>query len=171
VSKVKRTKPRATYVPLTEDHIECLRLDLSKVWEESQIDTLCDMATNSLLYAQEIQRLRDSPVSETVPMTAPFASAPPIEEALRTESEKQEPAVAWAGEELEGAPLTRACIENSKGRNVGGLIADLEKLCATLERKTVSATRPISEVSVPLATIISTPCPHCGKTPMEAVRG
>ena len=30
---------------------------------------------------------------------------------------------------------------------------------------------PIGDVSIPLSEAINTPCPHCGKKPIEAMRG
>lgn len=44
-------------------------------------------------------------------------------------------AVVWSGSNLHGAPETEACMKATKGRNVGGLIQDLEQLCAKMERE------------------------------------
>jgi hypothetical protein len=61
--------PRGTaYTPLTEEQIEELReyTRLNMAPRQANIETLCDMAVNALLYAREIQRLRgDVPASET----------------------------------------------------------------------------------------------------------
>lgn len=55
-------KPRASYVPLSRETIEAWRehlLDIEQRPDESaEIDRLCDMAVNALLYAEEIERLR-----------------------------------------------------------------------------------------------------------------
>jgi hypothetical protein len=63
-SSERAQEPQSTYVPLTRDQIKALRGVLHKgghektAWELKQWDTLCDMAVNALLYAQEIDRLR-----------------------------------------------------------------------------------------------------------------
>lgn len=61
-------KPRGAYVPLTEEQIEVWREhwrnaprftdDAINPEEIDELDRLCNMAVNSLLYAQEIDRLR-----------------------------------------------------------------------------------------------------------------
>lgn len=56
-------KPRGAYVPLTEEEVEVWRRFIRKEWAgmSGQGDTLCNMAISSLLYAQEINRLRTMP--------------------------------------------------------------------------------------------------------------
>jgi hypothetical protein len=62
-------KPRETYEPLTEAQIEEWRRRLKAYTDpdhlpgrhDATMDTICDMAINSLLYGQEIDRLRNIP--------------------------------------------------------------------------------------------------------------
>lgn len=62
------TSPQTTYEPLTRELIEQIRHYGTHIigYEKraETVITLCDMAINALLYAEEIQRLRDTP-SET----------------------------------------------------------------------------------------------------------
>lgn len=61
-------KPRGTYEPLSEAQIEELRRQAKAALDpdhlpgryDKRVDALCDMAINSLLYGQEIHRLRDT---------------------------------------------------------------------------------------------------------------
>lgn len=88
------TKPQSTYVPLTREQIEDWREVLAKKYgalsaaasspdmglrlalARTDIDTLCDMAVNSLLYAQEIDRLRSAPSAIRSTEPKAFAKMP-----------------------------------------------------------------------------------------------
>lgn len=68
----KMPQLRTTYEPLTEERIEEMRTEIkgatTSLWIAStvrerwhgELDILCNMAGNALLYAEEIQRLRDT---------------------------------------------------------------------------------------------------------------
>ena len=63
-------KARSTYEPLTEKQIDGYRTLCV-----ADIGKLCDMAANSLLYAEEVQRLRDGPPSTAGITRAQFDAA------------------------------------------------------------------------------------------------
>lgn len=55
------TPPQTSYEPMTREQIESLRtiyLDLNLAVHKGEFDRLCSMAVSSLLYGEEIQRLR-----------------------------------------------------------------------------------------------------------------
>lgn len=67
-------KPRTTYVPLTMERIDDIAPAESELaanvvitMPAREFNVLCSMARSSLLYGQEIERLRSLPVSATVP--------------------------------------------------------------------------------------------------------
>lgn len=54
--------PRSGYVMLTEEEIERVRSVYKRHFSDGErLDTVCDMAINCLLYAAEINRLREAP--------------------------------------------------------------------------------------------------------------
>ena len=59
---------RGAYVPLTQTEIERVRVGFQAFSVDAEqakrLTTICDMATNCLLYAEEIDRLRASPSAE-----------------------------------------------------------------------------------------------------------
>lgn len=74
-SSTATSKPRGAYEPLNEEQIEAWREhwknaprftdDAINLVEIDELDRLCNMAINMLLYAQEIDRLRAAPLSAT----------------------------------------------------------------------------------------------------------
>lgn len=68
---VRSSTPRSSYEPLTKAQIEHFR-EYGQVEEKGMppskvVHLLCNMAVNCLLYAEEIQRLRDTPLSAIAP--------------------------------------------------------------------------------------------------------
>lgn len=65
------TSPQTSYEPLSRELIEQIRHYGTHIigYEKraETVITLCDMAINALLYAEEIQRLRDTPSETRVP--------------------------------------------------------------------------------------------------------
>ena len=75
-------QPRSTYTPLTEYELEALRVAI-RTGEPIGVRRailLCDMASSSLLYAEEIDRLRSAPLSETAPSQQGQREAIPMKE-------------------------------------------------------------------------------------------
>lgn len=66
--------PRGTYIPLTRHQVEEWREELLRFHEylesgaevTGELNRLCDMAVNSLLYAEEIQRVRELAPSDAI---------------------------------------------------------------------------------------------------------
>lgn len=84
-SSISLHKPRGAYEPLTEAQIEAWREhwknaprftdDAINPEEIGELDRLCNMATNCLLYAQEIDRLRSLPPSATMRSECPYCTS------------------------------------------------------------------------------------------------
>lgn len=97
-------KPRGTYIPLTEEEIEDMRPGAA--WQDGEVAhgytsvrkmrVLCDMAINSLLYAQEIDRLRSLPVSATRLSAFPVSISEELAKWLLEFVDKQLVAIAIA---------------------------------------------------------------------------
>lgn len=104
-------RPRSSYTPLTVEQIDRVRSVYKRHFSDGErLDTVCDMAINCLLYAEEIQRLRSDAGRAVENHTADLSQSStvaeskwiPVSERLPTEPRDQIICLAYTPESSDG---------------------------------------------------------------------